>query len=225
MKLIEITLPARDPHAVADGWGDLLDVPVSHHGDTGTVTVGWSRVTFRPDPGFAASHHLAITVPDDVFDDSAGWITDRTPLLTDADGVDRFEAASAWNARNLYFAGPEESVLEFIARRDRDDPAEGRFGPQHLRGISEIGIAVEHPVPDAAAALATVGLHPYKNPPGDGFGAVGDVDGLLILVSPGRTWFPTGDRRVGVVATQITATGGTPGTCPLSSRATLHLIA
>ncbi len=61
--------------------------------------------------------------------------------------------------------------------------------------MSEIGVAV----PDVLAAVATLraaGIRPYGNEPTGDFAAVGDIDGLLILVTPGRAWFPTTSRYV-----------------------------
>ncbi|WFR66431.1 hypothetical protein P9139_16610 [Curtobacterium flaccumfaciens] len=59
--------------------------------------------------------------------------------------------------------------------------------------MSEIGIALPD-VPGAVEVLRPWGLEPYGNPPAADFAAVGDVHGLLILVSPDRQWFPTLDR-------------------------------
>lgn len=93
--------------------------------------------------------------------------------------------------------------LELIERRDLESDA-GRIGigigtgtgtgtVVPLVSVSEVGVAVPD-VLGAASALRRAGLEPYANPPGESVAAVGDVDGLVILVSPDRRWFPTGDR-------------------------------
>ncbi|MCH6472069.1 hypothetical protein [Sinomonas terrae] len=77
-----------------------------------------------------------------------------------------------------------------------------------------MGIAVED-VPGVAASMESAfGVGAY----GSGvptFQPVGDVDGLLILVSPGRHWFPTATpsaaRRLAVHIDSMTAGALEPG--------------
>ncbi|WP_396288766.1 hypothetical protein [Curtobacterium sp. KT1] len=128
-------------------------------------------------------------------------------MLVDADGRDEFEGPPHGNSRSVYFEGPGQQLLELIERRDlaasapaapASAPASAAPAPASasavpLVSVSEVGIAV----PDVLGAVETLrraGLKPYANPPGEGFAAVGDVDGLVILVSPKRRWFPTADR-------------------------------
>ncbi|OII32781.1 hypothetical protein, partial [Curtobacterium sp. MMLR14_002] len=114
---------------------------------------------------------------------------------------DEFEGPPNWNSRSVYFEGPDQQLLELIERRDLESGARragdgsgiGTGAVVPLVSVSEVGV----PVPDvlgAVEALRRAGLEPYANPPGESFAAVGDVDGLVILVSPDRRWFPTGDR-------------------------------
>ena len=155
------------------------------------VVVGSSLLLFRELPEMTGALHLAITIPTGTFDAAKAWITGLTTVLG-ADDQDEFEGPPNWNSRSVYFEGPDEQLLELIERRDLPaDAGENTVVP--LVSISEVGV----PVPDvlgAVDALRRAGLEPYANPPGESFAAVGDVDGLVILVSPDRRWFPTGDR-------------------------------
>ncbi|UXZ56539.1 hypothetical protein [Curtobacterium sp. Arg-1] len=155
------------------------------------VVVGSSLLVFRELPEMTGALHLAITIPIGTFDAAKAWIAGLTTVLG-ADDQDEFEGPPNWNSRSVYFEGPDEQLLELIERRDLPaDAGENTVVP--LVSISEVGV----PVPDvlgAVDALRRAGLEPYANPPGESFAAVGDVDGLVILVSPDRRWFPTGDR-------------------------------
>ncbi|MBF4598430.1 hypothetical protein ITJ50_10495 [Curtobacterium sp. VKM Ac-2889] len=155
------------------------------------VVVGSSLLLFRELPEMTGALHLAITIPTGTFDAAKVWIAGLTTVLG-ADDQDEFEGPPNWNSRSVYFEGPDEQLLELIERRDLPaDAGENTVVP--LVSISEVGV----PVPDvlgAVDALRRAGLEPYANPPGESFAAVGDVDGLVILVSPDRRWFPTGDR-------------------------------
>ena len=88
-----------------------------------------------------------------------------------------------------------------------------------IRSISEVGVAV----PDLAAAraeLALAGIHDYFGAAPD-FAPVGDIHGLLILVAPGRAWFPTEDRPPGDGAIAVEASTGRTADIRLSASAVL----
>ena len=164
------------------------------------IVVGSTLLVFRELPEMTGALHLAITIPTGTFDAAKAWIAGLTTVLGTAD-QDEFEGPPNWNSRSVYFEGPDQQLLELIERRDLESGARrggdgagtGTGTVVPLVSVSEVGV----PVPDvlgAASALRRAGLEPYANPPGESFAAVGDVDGLVILVSPDRRWFPTGDR-------------------------------
>lgn len=158
---------------------------------TARIMVGSTLLVFRELPEMTGALHLAITIPTGAFDAAKAWIAGLTTVLG-TDDQDEFEGPPNWNSRSVYFEGPDQQLLELIERRDLPvDVGENTAVP--LVSVSEVGV----PVPDvlgAVEALRRAGLEPYANPPGESFAAVGDVDGLVILVSPDRRWFPTGDR-------------------------------
>ncbi|WP_412169619.1 VOC family protein [Curtobacterium flaccumfaciens pv. flaccumfaciens] len=181
---------------------ERLGCPVEIVDATVRVVVGSTLLVFRELPEMAGALHLAITIPTGAFDGAKAWIAGLTTVLG-TDDQDEFEGPPNWNSRSVYFEGPDEQLLELIERRDLEsgarragdgsgtDTGTGTIVP--LVSVSEVGV----PVPDvlgAVEALRRAGLEPYANPPGESFAAVGDVDGLVILVSPDRRWFPTGDR-------------------------------
>ena len=98
-----------------------------------------------------------------------------------------------WNAHATYFRDPAGNVLELIARHDLalDDPYP--FGPAGLHAVSEVGLPTLD-VGAAVDALERLGIPRYS---GDrrSFAAMGDIDGLFIVVPRGRVWFPTADVR------------------------------
>ncbi|MBT1670221.1 hypothetical protein KK092_12600 [Curtobacterium flaccumfaciens pv. flaccumfaciens] len=160
------------------------------------IVVGSTLLVFRELPEMTGALHLAITIPTGTFDAAKAWIAGLTTVLG-TDDQDEFEGPPNWNSRSVYFEGPDQQLLELIERRDLESGARrvgvGTDAGVPLVSVSEVGV----PVPDvlgAASALRRAGLEPYANPPAESFAAVGDVDGLVILVSPDRRWFPTGDR-------------------------------
>lgn len=177
--------------------------------DSVRVSVGASQLVFRALDAMTGAHHLAFTIPTRTFADAKRRVAQVATVLG-ADGVDEFEGPAGWDSRSVYFEGPDRQLLELIERRGRPAAADARGvapadddvpptdgGPAPLApllvSVSEVGIAVPDPL-GAVEVLHEHGLDPYANPPGPDFAPVGDVDGLLILVSPGRRWFPTLDR-------------------------------
>ncbi|PZE38107.1 hypothetical protein DEJ21_06105 [Curtobacterium sp. MCSS17_006] len=179
---------------------ERLGCPVEVVDATVRVVVGSSLLVFRELPEMTGALHLAITIPTGTFDAAKAWIAGLTTVLG-TDDQDEFEGPPNWNSRSVYFEGPDQQLLELIERRDLESGARragdgsgtGTGTVVPLVSVSEVGV----PVPDvlgAVEALRRAGVEPYANPPGESFAAVGDVDGLVILVSPDRRWFPTGDR-------------------------------
>ncbi|MBF4592135.1 hypothetical protein ITJ58_00030 [Curtobacterium flaccumfaciens] len=179
---------------------ERLGCPVEAVDATVRVVVGSTLLVFRELPEMTGALHLAITIPTGTFDAAKAWIAGLTTVLG-TDDQDEFEGPPNWNSRSVYFEGPDQQLLELIERRDLESGARrvgdgsgtGTGSVVPLVSVSEVGV----PVPDvlgAVEALRRAGLEPYANPPGESFAAVGDVDGLVILVSPDRRWFPTGDR-------------------------------
>lgn len=158
------------------------------------VVVGSSLLVFRELPEMTGALHLAITIPTGTFEAAKAWIAELATLLG-ADDQDEFEGPPDWNSRSVYFEGPDQQLLELIERRDLESDARrvGTGTAVPLVSVSEVGVSVPD-VLGAVEALRRAGLEPYANHPGESFAAVGDVDGLVILVSPDRRWFPTGDR-------------------------------
>lgn len=190
MDIRQAQLATRSLDDTARFW-ERLGCPVDRVDGVVEVVVGSTRLLFRELPGMTGALHLAITIPTGTFAAAAEWIAGIATVLVDADGRDEFEGPPNWNSRSVYFDGPDQQLLELIERRDLAAAAPASAVP--LLSVSEVGIAV----PDVLGAVGTLrraGLEPYANPAGEGFAAVGDVDGLVILVSPERRWFPTADR-------------------------------
>lgn len=202
MDIRQAQLATRSLDDTARFW-ERLGCPIDRADGVVEVVVGSTRLLFRELPGMTGALHLAITIPAGTFDLAAEWIAGIATVLVDADGRDAFEGPPNWNSRSVYFEGPDQQLLELIERRDlaASTSAAPAFAPASaapasavpLLSVSEVGIAV----PDVLGAVETLrraGLEPYADPASEGFAAVGDVDGLVILVSPERRWFPTADR-------------------------------
>lgn len=232
MQIMSVDTVTRSIAETAAYYETVLRLPVRMEIGAVEVTVGRSVVRFREDADAEGDQHYAFLIDDARFDAARAFLAAGPGLLSDGD-LTEFEAQSAWNARSLYFPGPDRSVLEVIARRDLPQPLSAGntsgakassphvpgaqlvpFGPGDLLSVSEVGIAVPD-VAGTADRLADAGIGRY--PDGSAtFSPAGHIDGMLILVSPGRTWFPTSDRVVAEPPVTVVAQAGpvSPGVLP-----------
>ncbi|MBG6181432.1 VOC family protein [Arthrobacter sp. CAN_A1] len=190
MRILSVEFETEDLPRAERFYGSLFGLPTRRDDHALTIRVGSSTLTLKEGPRDQGKQHLAFTIPRLMFDSAKEWTAQRVPLLLDVDGRDEFETSPHWNAHSLYFADPDGNILEFIIRRDILDDQGGPFQPEHVRCISEVGIAVDDVPEIAASAKQVLGLDAY----GGGaptFQPVGDPQGLLILVKRGRSWFPT----------------------------------
>lgn len=234
MEIISVDTVTRSTAETGAYYETVLGLPVRKEIGAVEVTVGRTVIRFREDPDAEGDQHYAFLVDDACFDVARAFLEAGPGLLGDGDRTE-FEARTAWNARSLYFPGPDRSVLEVIARRDLPSNlgaghASGAkassphvpgtrsapFGPGDLLSVSEVGIAV----PDVVATadrLTDAGIG--RCPDGSAtFSPAGHIDGMLILVSPGRAWFPTSDRVVGELPVTVIAQAGTASPGVVSGR-------
>jgi len=189
MQIQEVALTVTGLAAAARFYHDVFDLPVAEQPGQVTVTIGSSRLVLEEGDQFAGAHHLAIGIAPADFEVARGWLSRRVEPIA-VDGSEVIEGPEGWDSRSVYFLGPEDIVLEFIARdADSSAPAGDGRVPRPL-SLSEVGIGVPS-VPEAVRALTgELGL-PTFPPQGAQFAPVGDHDGLIILVDQNRIWFPT----------------------------------
>jgi catechol-2,3-dioxygenase len=141
----------------------------------GALQAGWSRIQLVQAKQAAGSLHLAFNV-----------------------------AHARLQSQSVYFAGPDASVLELIARRPLGLHTEhdGDFSGSQIQCLSEVGL----PCSDVAAVTARIHAQFAATPlaaPEEGFAAVGDHHGLLILVADQRRWFPQNRQLPSAAGVQI----------------------
>ena len=187
MRITVLQLPVSNVATVGAWFAEVMQLPV--HGDA--VQIGWTTLQLRA----AGRHpvggvHLAFNVPADRFEAATAWLLARSPLQRNAAGQAHFTFGDRWNSESIYYDGPDGLILELIGRRRL--PASGRRGEFHgseLTCVSEVGLPTHEVATLAARAEAAFGLLPLS-PPTPHFAALGDDEGLLIVVDATRHWFP-----------------------------------
>lgn len=180
MHITRVSLPSANLAAQARFYGEVLGLPI-RLSDRLQIEAGKSTLEFFK--GEPKPQHFAFNVPAARFDSARAWIQARASLIVDSQGRYVF-AFESWRAHAAYFHDADGNILEIIARQGR--PLEEIDSGPPLVEISEIGIACQ----DVAATMNALGLPVYGVAMED-FAAVGDEQGLLILASLGRVWYPT----------------------------------
>jgi catechol 2,3-dioxygenase-like lactoylglutathione lyase family enzyme len=207
MRITRLTLPSTDVSACLAFYRDVLQLPTSG----ATVHVGWTDIDIVPTSTDTGAVHLAFNIPHERFDAACTWLRKRALLLRDPLGEERFHVGGVWDAESVYFAGPHDAVLEFIARRPLalDGPASGDFRSSEIACVSEVGLPTDH-VPTLVRHLVVgTGLAPFGDV-SDAFAPMGDHEGLLILVDRSRLWFPEQRRVPGARGVQLIMEGLLP---------------
>jgi len=158
------------------------------------IRAGWTELHFHSCPEEVRPvYHFAFNIPPVTLIKATAWLKLRTNLLpVNADGSAIADFKN-WNAKSVYFFDPAGNILEFIARYDLSDAAERQvFDAKQISCISEIGLVADN-VDQLRRELHTrYGLSDYeKQPPGENFAALGNAEGLFILSSKERHWYPT----------------------------------
>jgi catechol-2,3-dioxygenase len=110
-------------------------------------------------------------------------------LLQDKTGKEDFESKT-WNSDSIYFLDAAGNVLEFIARHNLKNAADGDFDSGQILNVSEIGLPSEDVVGLANELCTRLGLSVFLQQPNEAFTPVGDDHGLFILPIANRIWMP-----------------------------------
>jgi catechol-2,3-dioxygenase len=190
MRIEEVELLTGDVAALRDFYAGVLKLPAQLADGVLSVQAGRSRLTFKQAPaGWEGFYHFAFNIPENQLKEAKAWISSRVPLIRDQAGEDEFDFES-WNAHSIYFRDPARNILEFIARHSLPNRSGEPFDEEGVLSISEIGITSEDVLETVHMLEERLGIEVYDGPPSETFTAIGDENGLLIVVKRGRVWFP-----------------------------------
>jgi catechol-2,3-dioxygenase len=190
MRIIELYLQTTDLSRQRDFYQDALGLATRIEREELLVQAGVTRLVFtQASGGLGGVYHFAFNIPQNRFDEAKAWLSRRLPLIKNNTGMDSF-AFENWNAHSLYFLDAAGNILEFIARHNMANDSNEPFRERSILSISEIGLASDDVEATVKMLQAGLGVGIYDGEGSDTFTAVGDEDGLLIVVKEWRIWFP-----------------------------------
>jgi catechol-2,3-dioxygenase len=205
MRIQTLTLQASRLDELAAFYAGLMELPVKTSGEGITITAGQSNLIFQAAPQESPFYHFAFTIPANKIGEAREWMQQRVPLLW----MEQYKSDIAdfvnWNAKSIYFFDPAGNIVELIARFDLDNASNEPFSSNQVLSISEAGLIVEQNELDkrTQALINDYDLTYFaKQPPLAHFKALGDDEGLFIVVPENRAWFPT-DKIAGIFPMEI----------------------
>lgn len=195
MKIKKLKLRTQNITSVVQFYNKLLELPIVEIlPEKVSFLVGESVLEFIEDIESTLRNpicHIAFNIPCNLLKEAVAWSETRVDLIENERGilVSDFES---WHANSVYFYDYEGNLLEFIARQDLNNEALVAFNSKCLLNISEIGIVKMDPRQYADDLSRKYGLPLFSKNNNNGvFTAIGNDEGLLIVVKEGRCWFPT----------------------------------
>jgi len=195
MQLKKLILQTSRLEELTNFYIKLMELPVELSGDKQiTARIGGTELIFQEAPAADPFYHFAINIPANKIEEAKTWLKQRVDLIW----MDHYKSDIAdfinWHAKSVYFYDPAGNILELIARFDLDNPSDQPFSPAQFLSISEIGLVFEEDKldPGTQNLLNEYPLRYFdKQPALPQFRAVGDDEGLFIIVPEHRNWFPT----------------------------------
>jgi len=137
-----------------------------------------------------SGYHLAFNIEPSLYLEAASFLQGQQIQLLESENKVLIDFPD-WKARSIYFRDAEQNILEYIARYNLPHHQYDRlFGAGDILCISEIGVPVNEPKEFISSIKSNTEIEIWKSY-GQSFNAMGDEEGLLIVVPEKHKWFPT----------------------------------
>ena len=193
MNILEVQILSADIKQTKQFYHDILGMDILFYDDNQLkLSAGLSTLIFKNASIPDARYHFAFNIPANQFNEACDWANAHLTLLSVKDDITIADFAS-WNAKAFYFYDNNQNIVEFIARFDLSNDSTKPFDGSSICSISEMGL-----VADNATLLCKQLMNDYnlnyfsKQASQEDFIALGDDNGLFIIVSEKRKWYPTG---------------------------------
>ena len=194
MKIKELILETSRLDLLGKFYGITLDLPVEKLNNSIQIRIGSTELVFRQSIASDPFYHFAINIPANKIEEAKEWIKGHADLIW----IDQYESDIAdfvnWHAKSIYFYDPAGNILELIARFDLHNEDSAAFSSSQLLSISEVGMVFSEDELEKRTEDIIREYHVRyfeKQPPLPQFKALGNDEGLFIIVPEKRYWFPT----------------------------------
>jgi hypothetical protein len=195
MRVEKLILQTGYLKTLEEFYSSVLDLPVQEiTGKEIIVNIGSSDLVFVETKETEPFYHFAINIPANKIEEARNWLKGKINLLWMNEYNSDIGDFVDWCARSVYFYDPAGNILELIARFDLANETHEAFSSKQFLCISEVGIVWNKEIFESKTVqlLRDYSLSYFaKQSPQPQFRAVGDDDGLFIVVPEHRNWYPT----------------------------------
>lgn len=157
---------------------------------TGKTTLIFQQTNVTANPFY----HFAFNIPSNKIEEAFQWLKNKVEMLWIKEYKSYIAEFTSWHARSVYFIDAGGNIVELIARFDLYNDNAELFSASQILNISEIGIVLNADNFDESInkLLQQFQLEYFtKQPPLPHFRAIGNDEGLFIVVPKQRNWYPT----------------------------------
>jgi len=206
MEIKQLILQTSAIKKLTEFYSIVMELPVALQSDTGImVRIGSTELVFQQAGTADPFYHFAINIPANKIEEAKAWLSGRVDLTWIEDYKSDIADFVNWHAKSVYFFDSAGNILELIARFDLDNKTDDPFSSAQFLSISEVGLVFKE---DEFNERTEILLQQYqlsyfdKQPPLPHFRAVGDDEGLFIIVPENRNWYPT-DKPSGIFPMEV----------------------
>jgi len=195
MKIKRLVLQTSYLETLKEFYSSILELPVQVMNEEKIlIKVGATDLIVSETKTGEPFYHFAINIPSNKIEEAKAWLNNKVKLLWIGDYNSDIADFVNWHAKSVYFYDPAGNILELISRFDLNNKSRRSFSSQQFISISEVGVVFKQDEFDQKTA-EVLNLHSLsyfsKQPPLPQFRAIGDDEGLFVVVPENRNWYPT----------------------------------
>ncbi len=189
MNISELCLFTRSVSSLKKFYSDVFGLQATESSnEILRVKVGSTDLIFSEEPGTNPYYHFAINIPHNQISGAIEWLKPKVSVI-EYEGSPIIDFPN-WNAHSVYFYDPAGNIVELIARHDLKNASDEAFSTNSFLNISEVGLPVDNVKEFHNRLAESLGETLWWGNL-ETFAAMGDQNGLFIIVTKNRNWFPT----------------------------------
>lgn len=195
MRITKLILQTSKLNELIRFYADVLELSVIKNSNSViSIKTGSTGLVFKQVGAAGSFYHFAINIPANKIEAAMHWLKNRVELVWIEQYKNEIADFVSWHVKSIYFFDPAGNIVELIARFDLDNKTDESFSSAQFLSISEVGLVVKE---DELEKTTESLLQQYqltwfdKQQPLPQFKAIGDDEGLFIIVPENRNWFPT----------------------------------
>lgn len=193
MKILALTLQTNNLKATEEFYSTTLGLQLVEKTERSlSYAVHFSRLTFElTEAEVCPTYHFAFNIPLNKMQEALTWLSTRVQLILNEDQKQIVDFKD-WKAQAIYFYDSNQNILEFIGREGLQNNSAKAFDTEGILCLNEVGIVTEEPLKLAEEILGKTKVNYFdKGPKRSDFVAMGDDNGLFVISTVHRNWYPT----------------------------------